>query len=35
MKSQDDNLHSIIVDEILDTKVSAVLIKASEARYET
>ncbi len=34
MKSQDDNLHLMIVDEILDVKVSAVLIKASLASHE-
>jgi len=35
MKSQDDNFHSVIVDEILDAKISAILIKASEASHET
>jgi hypothetical protein len=34
MKSQDDNLHLMIVDEILDVKVSAVLIKAAIASHE-
>jgi hypothetical protein len=34
MKSQDDNLHQMIVDEILDVKVSAVLIKAALASHE-